>query len=98
MAHGHSTSTRTAELENITGWKRSHERRKWSGNSVFCCACRKANNRESARRTRAKKSNKMAELEEENSRLRAQLQAAEQQAEELKLLLQSLPQIGQHQR
>ena len=40
----------------------------------------------------------MAELEEENSGLRAQLQAAEQQAGELKLLLQSLPQIGQHQR
>lgn len=90
-AHGHSTSTATAKLEQVTG----------QADAVWVQKvphCRKANNRESARRTRAKKSNKMAELEEENSGLRAQLQAAEQQAEELKLLLQSLPQIGQHQR
>ena len=61
-------------------------------------ACRKANNRESARRTRAKKTTRLTELEEENGQLRTQLQGVEQQLRELRALLQDLPQISQHQR
>lgn len=63
-----------------------------------CCACRKANNRESARRTRAKKTSRLTELEEENGQLKTQLQGLQQQLGELSVLLQTLPQISQHQR
>ena len=60
--------------------------------------CRKANNRESARRTRAKKSNRMAELDEENCQLRAQLAPLQAQIAELQTMLANLPQISPHQR
>ena len=62
------------------------------------CACRKANNRESARRTRAKKTDKLAGLEEENGKLRTQLQEVQQQLGELRALLQGLPGLSEHQR
>ena len=63
-----------------------------------CCAYRKANNRESARRTRAKKTSRLTELEEENGQLKMQLESVQQQLGKLGVLLQGLPQISQHQR
>ena len=65
-------------------------------------ACRRLNNKISARRTRERRSFQLRKLEEENDVLGRQILMLQQQVTELRsanhVLLQNLPQISDHQR
>ena len=65
-------------------------------------ACRRLNNKISARRTRERRNFQLRKLEEENDVLGKQILMLQQQVTELRsanhVLLQNLPQISDHQR
>ena len=70
--------------------------------SLCPLACRRLNNKISARRTRERKNFQLRKLEEENEALGRQILMLQQQVTELRsanhVLLQNLPQISDHQR